>query len=170
MFLEASVSQSVHRVGRVPPWRQTPLCRQTPVVLTSSGGHCSGRYASYWNAFLFESIRQGVKTCIDKKPYLEHIFSGWSRISQRVSPTPDKGMPTYYLETFLRKINSMEKKRKEILRNLDILDKIQRHCIDCTLKLPQVCFERTIWVCIFSVPHIVFVSSSKKDPNLCLFH
>ena len=22
-------------------------------LLTSSGGHCSGRYASYWNAFLF---------------------------------------------------------------------------------------------------------------------
>ena len=25
-------------------------------VLTSSGGHCSGRYASYWNAFLFNNI------------------------------------------------------------------------------------------------------------------
>ena len=25
----------------------------TPLVLTSSGGHCSGRYASYWNEFLF---------------------------------------------------------------------------------------------------------------------
>ena len=24
-----------------------------PLVLTSSDGHCSDRYASYWNAFLF---------------------------------------------------------------------------------------------------------------------
>ena len=24
---------------------------------TSSGGHCSGQYASYWNAFLLESIQ-----------------------------------------------------------------------------------------------------------------
>ena len=28
----------------------------TPLVPTSSGGHRSGQYASYWNAFLFESI------------------------------------------------------------------------------------------------------------------
>ena len=25
---------------------------QTPLVVTSSCGHCRGRYASYWNAFL----------------------------------------------------------------------------------------------------------------------
>ena len=24
-----------------------------PLVLTSSGGHCSGQYASYWSAFFF---------------------------------------------------------------------------------------------------------------------
>ena len=24
-----------------------------PLLLTSNGGHCSGRYASYWNAFLY---------------------------------------------------------------------------------------------------------------------
>ena len=29
-----------------------PPPRQTPLVLTSSGGHCSGQYASYWNTFL----------------------------------------------------------------------------------------------------------------------
>ena len=27
----------------------------TPPGLTSSGGHCSGRYASCWNAFLFDN-------------------------------------------------------------------------------------------------------------------
>ena len=48
-----------------PPGRQTPLpeCtppegtpprRQTsPPLLTSSGGHCSGRYASHWNFTFF---------------------------------------------------------------------------------------------------------------------
>ena len=29
---------------------------QTPPIVTSSGGHCSGRHASYWNAFLFEIV------------------------------------------------------------------------------------------------------------------
>ena len=29
---------------------------QAPLVLTSSGGHCSGRYASYWNAFLLLDV------------------------------------------------------------------------------------------------------------------
>ena len=45
-----------------PPWRQTPrkehgtrkkVTSYTSLVLTSSGGHCSGRCASYWNEFLF---------------------------------------------------------------------------------------------------------------------
>ena len=36
--------------GRHPSGRQTPLhIRQTP----PPDGYCSGRYASYWNAFLF---------------------------------------------------------------------------------------------------------------------
>ena len=46
MFSEASVSHSVHGEGLHPEGGLPP-------VLTSSGGHCSGRYASYWNAFLF---------------------------------------------------------------------------------------------------------------------
>ena len=29
-----------------------PPLEVDPLVLTSSGGHCSGRYTSYWNAFL----------------------------------------------------------------------------------------------------------------------
>ena len=28
-------------------------CLTNPPILTSGGGHCSGRYASYWNVFLF---------------------------------------------------------------------------------------------------------------------
>ena len=35
-------------LGGRPPWKQTPL------VLISSGGHCSSWYASYWNAFSCE--------------------------------------------------------------------------------------------------------------------
>ena len=60
-------------LGCRPPWMQTPMktdshrgrpsqkaeleantppgCR--PLVVTSNGGHCSGWYASFWNAFLF---------------------------------------------------------------------------------------------------------------------
>ena len=36
--------------GQTPPPSQTPPWADTP----SPDGHCSGRYASYWNAFLFE--------------------------------------------------------------------------------------------------------------------
>ena len=39
---------------REPPWTETPLARD-PLVLTSNGSHCSSRYASYWNAFLFHN-------------------------------------------------------------------------------------------------------------------
>ena len=59
MFLRACVKNSVHRgwvstppadpPGRHSHWADTPLGRQPP----QSDGHCSGRYASHWNAFLF---------------------------------------------------------------------------------------------------------------------
>ena len=44
--------------GRCLQGRDPPLggvCPTSP-VLTSSSGHCSSRYASYWNAFLFGKI------------------------------------------------------------------------------------------------------------------
>ena len=47
MFLHLSVSLSVHRgvSGRPPPGRPPP-----------PDGQCSGRYASYWNAFLLKLL------------------------------------------------------------------------------------------------------------------
>ena len=59
MFLHLSVILSTggyladKRLGKHPP-RQTPP-RQTPPRQTPppGDGHCGGRYASYWNAFLF---------------------------------------------------------------------------------------------------------------------
>ena len=36
--------------GQTPPWADIPLGTPAP-----RGGHCSGRYASYWNAFLFRT-------------------------------------------------------------------------------------------------------------------
>ena len=47
MFSEASVILSTGRevAYPLPPEADLPL-------LTSSGSHCSGRYASYWDAFL----------------------------------------------------------------------------------------------------------------------
>ena len=51
MFLHLSVSHSVHGGGGVclpsACWDTHPRAGQT-----SPGGQCSGRYASYWNAFL----------------------------------------------------------------------------------------------------------------------
>ena len=59
MFLQVSVilsteggSASVH-VGIPPPKRQTPPRRQTPQEAGSGIWSMSGRYASYWDAFLF---------------------------------------------------------------------------------------------------------------------
>ena len=66
IFSQACVKNSVHRglgckpLGRhTPSWADSPLGRQPPWVDTpwaeipTSEDHCSGRYASYWNAFLF---------------------------------------------------------------------------------------------------------------------
>ena len=39
-------------LGGLLPWRGR---KGYPLVLTSSGDHCSGRYASYWNAFMLSS-------------------------------------------------------------------------------------------------------------------
>ena len=63
MFLQASVILSMGEggSGRHPPGRHTPgqthpLGRHPPWADTSppnpGDGHCSGRYASYWNALL----------------------------------------------------------------------------------------------------------------------
>ena len=59
-----SIPWSTPGGGRPPSretlWRETPILRNTlwrenTLVLTSSGSHQSGRYASYWNAFLFDT-------------------------------------------------------------------------------------------------------------------
>ena len=49
---QTSVSHSVHRGGGVCPGGcvSQHALGQTPSPL---GGHCCGRYASYWNAFFF---------------------------------------------------------------------------------------------------------------------
>ena len=35
-----------------------------PPVVTSSGSHCSGQYASYWNAFLFLNKNMLIFRCV----------------------------------------------------------------------------------------------------------
>ena len=45
MFSEASVNHSVHRAGESPGWRPPSLLDgDIPLLLTSSSGHCSGRF------------------------------------------------------------------------------------------------------------------------------
>ena len=43
----------VYTRSQTPLWADTPLGRQPP---PSPDGHCSWRYASYWNAFLFRTF------------------------------------------------------------------------------------------------------------------
>ena len=65
MFSQACIKNSVHgggvfqhALGQTPPGRypSTHWDRHPSYPPPSPGGHCSGRYASYWNAFLFSSI------------------------------------------------------------------------------------------------------------------
>ena len=48
-LIQTETSWTENIPGERPPSSQRP---PLPPVLTSSGGHCSSRYASYWNAFL----------------------------------------------------------------------------------------------------------------------
>ena len=55
-FSQACVKNSVHRRGGVhPPGRPPHLLSRHPpgTPPPTRDGHCSGRYSSYWNAFLF---------------------------------------------------------------------------------------------------------------------
>ena len=61
--------------GQTPPGQTHPLCRHpqadTSGVDTHSplrDGHCSGRYASYWNAFLLFDKAKINKLCWQKRP------------------------------------------------------------------------------------------------------
>ena len=55
MFLHVSVILSTGGDGRqTPPGKTPPRQTHTPWAdPPAKDGHCSGRYASYWNAFLF---------------------------------------------------------------------------------------------------------------------
>ena len=52
VWLVHPLLQKVHTLEGRPSGRYAPLQKVHPLVLTSSGGHQSGRHASYWNAFL----------------------------------------------------------------------------------------------------------------------
>ena len=51
-FLWMDTPQMETPSGWRPPLDGDPLWMETPMLLTSSGGHCSGGYTSYLNAFL----------------------------------------------------------------------------------------------------------------------
>ena len=58
-----SASYSVHRAGvsaSVHAGIHTPQQTPPPGRPPAADGHCSGRYASYWNAFLFGQIIYNV--------------------------------------------------------------------------------------------------------------
>ena len=100
MFSQASVILSggvIH--PPVPPW-QTPQPR---------GGHCSGRYASYWNAFLFfccfcftlreasQSEKNVRKPSSKSKCYHISFLTAWIDLKHSKIPTPAlKGMFTLH--------------------------------------------------------------------------
>ena len=68
-----SVCHSVHGGGGGGGWTASAPGGRPP-ELTSSGGHCSGQYTSYWNAFLFilqwcfPSVRWSTSQIEKKQP------------------------------------------------------------------------------------------------------
>ena len=59
MFSQASIILFTGGVWQTPPRADTPLPRQTPPwedTPSPADGYCSGRYASYWNAFLLTIV------------------------------------------------------------------------------------------------------------------
>ena len=52
-----------HPLRQTPPYRHTPPGRHPPHPPPPVNGHCIGRYASYWNAFLFNG---NIKTIADQ--------------------------------------------------------------------------------------------------------
>ena len=99
MFAEASVSHSVHRGSpssplwtETPPlWTDTPLDRDPhvrdiihPPELTSTGGDCSDRYASYWNLLLLYLL----------------LFQGYCLLYENMLPSV-----LYARDNWLRKVN-----------------------------------------------------------------
>ena len=69
--------------GRLPP-EQTPpaqcILGYTPPH-THTGGYCSGRYASYWNAFLFKEV------CILLRPLVDFFQLGFNNTSLLIIST-----------------------------------------------------------------------------------
>ena len=98
MFSQVSVilftggCASQHALGQTPPCRPPPTGRppgQTPPAQcilgytphTHTGGYCSGRYASYWNAFLFEEV------CILLRPLVDFFQLGFNNTSLLIIST-----------------------------------------------------------------------------------
>ena len=50
--------------------------RQTPPIMTSSGNHSSGRYASYCNAFLYQYFLQMSNSCMEIRLWLKVYSHG----------------------------------------------------------------------------------------------
>ena len=72
MFLHLSVilftgGRCTSPLGRHPPGQTSPLGIHPPWVDPPRDGHCSGRYASYWNAFLFSLVLMYLNSFSSKR-------------------------------------------------------------------------------------------------------
>ena len=72
---QADTSQSRHLPRQTPPWPSTSLGRHLlpGQTLPLADGYCCGRYASYWNAFLFEF----ATSCVRDQSVI--TYSAWHR-------------------------------------------------------------------------------------------
>ena len=72
----------------LPVWSHVPSrgmsasrAEWVPQVVTSSGGNCSGRYASYWSAFLFIKLLYFLNCPNGTKLRACNKWNVWGRIS-----------------------------------------------------------------------------------------
>ena len=82
MFLHLSVGHSVqsevssrhHPPGQTPPLSRPP-CPVHAGIHHPPGGHCSGRYACYWNAFLYFATNN-LSECLGEGKFNVLTFTG----------------------------------------------------------------------------------------------
>ena len=114
----SEVCHSVHR-GSLLPGLRVLGSREVPPVLTSSTGHCSGRYASYWNAFLLHFYGEKFQY-LTRSVCIEYITDRWAYYEMR-----DKDRQSVPIHTTSLKLVMCATKRMKTCLHLYFMMKLR---------------------------------------------
>ena len=73
--------------GRHPPGQTPTPLAETPLLWSDPpprDGHCSGRYASYWNALLLENFHHEIQKTYNTSEKLDQMLFNCSRFTYKV--------------------------------------------------------------------------------------